>query len=79
MKLNLRDLCKEVEIILEQAGFSTDLYIIKINDDNVEVMFDEKEAVDYFRGDFEYSSLNKDCIFEYKKDGKRHAAYIYPW
>ncbi len=79
MKWNLQDLRNEVEALLIQSGFSSELYIIKINDDSVAVHFDKKEAVDYFRGDFESSRISKDCMFDYRKDGKRHAAYIYSW
>jgi len=79
MKWNLKDLRRSVEDLLDQSGFSPDLYIIKVGDDNVAVHFDKKEAVDYFRGDFDTSEMAADCIFEYKREGKRHAAYIYTW
>jgi hypothetical protein len=79
MKMNLTSLQAEVEVVLKTAGFSPELYIIKVHDDCVSVHFDKKEAVDYFRVDFEAAPIAKDCIFEYKKVGKRHAAYIYNW
>lgn len=79
MKMNLVSLQAEVEVVLRTAGFSSDLYIIKVHDDCISIHFDKKEAVDYFRIDFEASLVTKECIFEYKKIGKRHAAYIYNW
>ena len=79
MKMNLTSLQTEVEAVLKTAGFSPELYIIKVHDDCISVHFDKKEAVDYFRVDFEASPIAKDCIFEYKKVSKRHAAYIYNW
>lgn len=77
MKMNISQLKREIEHLLRQSGFPEEHYIIKTNDDSVVVMFDKKEAVDYFKGDFNESSLARDCIFEYKRDGKRHTACIY--
>lgn len=79
MKWKISDLQVEVENLLGSAGLPPELYIIRSADDYVAVMFDKKEAVDYFRVDFESSNLGKDCIYEYKKVGKKHAAYIYSW
>lgn len=79
MKMNLGQLRVELEDLLKRSGFPPEQYIIKMHDDYVAVIFDMKEAVDYFKGDFDESSLARDCIFEYKKDGKRHAANIYNW
>ena len=79
MKWSVKDLRAEVEQLLISAGFSPDLYLVISGEDSVKVMFDKKEAVDYFRGDFESSPLAPDCIYEYKKEGKKHAAYIYTW
>lgn len=79
MKLSLSVLETEIESILSKAGFVSELYLIKKEGDCIVVLFDTKEAVDYFRGDFELSAISVDCMFNYKKDGKRHAAYIYSW
>jgi hypothetical protein len=43
------------------------------------IFFDDKKAVDYFRGDFDHSGLSQDCVFEYKKVRDKHVAYIYSW
>jgi hypothetical protein len=79
MKMNISQLRGELEHLLKESGFPEEHYIIKTNNDSIAVMFDKKEAVDYFKGDFDESSLARDCIFEYKREGKRHAAYIYNW
>ena len=77
MKLN--DLRKELEDLLNSAGFDPEQYYIKMNDGFVSVHFDLKEAVEYFKGDFDYSPLARECIFEYRKDGKTHSACFYLW
>ena len=79
MKWSLADLKREIEDLLEQSGFTPELYIIKMGKDYIAIHFDKKAAVDYFRSDFEYSKLAEFCIYEYKKEGRRHAAYIYSW
>lgn len=79
MRWNLADLRKAVEDLLAQGGFSPELYVIKSGDDYISVQFDKKEAVEYFRGDFDESEVSISCIFEYRKEGKRHCAYIYIW
>jgi len=79
MKMNMQQLKQELEHLLKHAGFPEEHYIIRINNDNVSIMFDQKQAVDYFKGDFNDSRLSKLCIFEYRRDGKRHVAYIYNW
>jgi len=79
MKWKLEDLKHEVIRLLGGAGFPPEHYLIKTGDDYVAVFFDKKEAVDYFRLDFDSSELANECIFEYRKDGKRHGAYIRTW
>lgn len=70
---------KEILKLLDSSGFDPEQHMIKTGIDYVAVFFDMKEAVDYFRGDFETSHLAKDCSYEYRKEGKRHGAYIYSW
>ena len=77
MRWKVEPLKEAVEELLKNAGFPEEQYLIRVGGDYVSVMFDTKEAVDYFRGDFAYSSLSEDCVYEYKIDGKRHCAYIY--
>jgi hypothetical protein len=78
MKSKLDPLMEKVVKLLKEAGFPEDQYIVKLGEDYVCVMFDQKEAVDYFRGDFENSEIDEDCVFYYLQDGKRHCAKIYP-
>ena len=75
--MSITDLRVEVEALLSNSGFPPDHYIINVHEHCIAVHFDLKEAVDYFRGDFEFSHLAKTCVFDYKKYGKKHAAYIY--
>jgi len=75
--MTISDLKEEVETLLAESGFPLDHYIINIHDHCVAVYFDLKEAVIYFRGDFDFSKLSDKCVFDYKKYGKKHAAYIY--
>ena len=79
VKMSLTSLRKELEDILTNAGFDPEQYYIKTNEGYISVHFDLKEAVEYFKGDFDSSSIAKDCIFEYKKDGKTHTACVYLW
>lgn len=62
--------------LLLKSGFCDDLFFIKVEWNKVIVMFDMKEAVDYFRADFEWSELSSKYEYEYKMDGKRHCAVI---
>jgi hypothetical protein len=77
MKITIRELQKEVERLLNDSGFPANHYLLQIHEECIAVHFDKKEAVEYFRGDFEYSHLSNTCVFDYKRVGKRHAAYIY--
>jgi len=77
MKITIRELQKEVERLLNESGFPANHYLLQVHEECIAVHFDLKEAVDYFRGDFDYSHLSTTCIFDYKRVGKRHAAYIY--
>lgn len=79
MRWKVAQLRAAVEELLVSSGFPEEHYIIKNGTDYICVLFDKKEAVDYFRGDFETSELAEDCVYEYKQDGKRHCAYIYSW
>jgi hypothetical protein len=72
------DLVKaEVVQLLLDSGFAEELFYVKEDIISVIVMFDCKEAVDYFKVDFEYSELAEKYNFRYKIDGKRHCAVIY--
>jgi hypothetical protein len=65
--------------LLEEAGFGSELYLIKMKADALEVHFDHPGAVDYFRKEIESSSYAKDLIFDTYKDGVRHVAHIQMW
>jgi len=75
--MSISDLKGDVENLLKDSGFPPEQYIINVHEHCIAVHFDIKAAVDYFRGDFEFSHLATKCVFDYKKYGKRHAAYIY--
>lgn len=65
--------------LLEGAGFGSELYLIKMKAEAVEVHFDQPGAVDYFRKEIENSAYAKDLIFSTHKDGVRHVAHIQMW
>ena len=75
--MSILELKEDVENLLKNSGFPPEHYTLFVYDHCIAIHFDKKEAVDYFRGDFSYSSLAKTCVFDYKKYGKKHAAYIY--
>lgn len=76
MSRSVEALASEVRALLIRSGFPEEHFFIKIESQKVKVLFDMKEAVDYFKGDFDYSDLSDDHIFRYQKDGKRHCAII---
>lgn len=65
--------------LLEQAGFPPEQYVIKAGVSSVEVHFDSPAAVEYFRGEVDNCEYADSLIFEYRKTGKRHIAYIQEW
>lgn len=77
--MDINNLYEEVEKLLKEACFPAELYILKKEAECVSVHFDKKEAVDYFKGDFDNWEYASECMFEYKRVGKRHAAFIYNW
>ena len=77
MAKKVEDLANEIRGMLSDSGFPEEDYIVTTIDFKVKVLFDTKGAVDYFRGDFDYSYLCKDHVFRYEKDGKRHCAIIF--
>jgi hypothetical protein len=79
MKIDVLQLKTELENLLNQLSFPEEHYVIKIDNNSVVIMFDEREAVNYFKGGFDDSSLAENCFFQYKKEGKRHTACIYSW
>lgn len=68
-----------VVFLLEEAGFSPEQYIIKPGISSVEVHFDSAGAVEYFRKEVESCKKANSLIFEHRKFGKRHVAYIQIW
>jgi hypothetical protein len=77
--MDISTLYAKVENLLKESGFPPEHYVLKREAECVVIMFDKKGAVDYFKGDFDNSDLADDCLFEYKRVGKKHAAYIYNW
>lgn len=74
----LKLLYSQVEDMLYDYGFSSDLYLISKQTDSVDVEFDDKGAVDYFQkqADKEYPSM---LYIEYIRKGKRHVARVQYW
>lgn len=77
--MDINKLYAEVEKLLKASGFPSEIYILKREEECVSVHFDKKEAVDYFKGDFDDWEYASECMFEYKRVGKRHAAFISKW
>jgi len=77
--MDISTLYEKVENLLKESGFPSEHYLLKREAECVVVMFDKRSAVDYFKGDFDNSDLVNDCLFEYKRIGRKHAAYIYNW
>lgn len=72
----LRDVMEE---LLEAAGFTPDLYLIRRHDKAIAVHFDQKEAAMYFMKEVETSRVSELVCYSYREDGKRHVAYIQLW
>ena len=68
-----------VESLLEDAGFTPELYVIKTFVGALAVHFDDEGAVAYFKREVEASPYKDEVIFEYRREGKRHIAYIQLW
>jgi len=77
--MNLHELKDVVLDLLESAGFGSELFLVKMKTDAVEVHFENPGAVDYFRNEVDSSEYAKDIIFVERKDGKRYIAYIQTW
>ena len=77
MKVTLEQIKSDLEDLLSSAGIPNDHYLVRMNYSNVSVEFDSKEAVDYFKGDYEDSPMAGYTYWEYRKVGKRHCAYIH--
>ena len=75
----LEDLRDNAEWLLGEAGFTPDLYIIRNHETAIAIHFDSEGAVHYFRKEVETSEWAEEIIFDYRKDGKRHVAYLQLW
>jgi hypothetical protein len=73
------ELKEYILFLLEEAGFSPELYILKIGVSSVEVHFDHPGAVDYFKGEVETCDRAEELIFDKRQSGKRYVAYIQMW
>ena len=64
--------------MLSDFGFSPELYIITKRYESIDIEFDDRGAVDYFRQqtEIEYPNL---LFVEYVKNGKRHMAKVQYW
>mgnify|MGYP000097113818 CR=1 FL=1 len=76
---SVEELRAVIESLLEDAGFVPELYVIKTYVGAIAVQFDDEGAVHYFKREVDNSVYKDDLIFEYRRDGKRHVAYIQMW
>lgn len=77
MSKGAESLAYNIRRLLLDSGFPEEQFYIKAEGEKIKVLFDTKEAVDYFKGDFEYSYLAESRLFRYQVDGKRHCAIIF--
>ena len=68
-----------VECIMEDCGFSEDLYIIRENGDEVIIEVDEKAAADYIQKIATEEQYNECMACQYSKNGKRHRITFFLW
>lgn len=75
---DINDLYRLVIAMLNDYGFTSELYLISKQSDSVDVEFDDKEAVEYFRTqtEKEYSTY---MYVEYIRKGVRHVARVSSW
>jgi hypothetical protein len=64
--------------MLDDFGFSGELYIIEKNVEHVDIHFDDKGAVEYFRDEAE-KDYPDEMFIEYIRKGKRHCARVSFW
>ena len=76
---NIKDLSEYIICLLKEAGFTPDLYFLKIGVSSVEVHFDHPGAVDYFKNEIKNCDQTDKLIFEKRKARKRYIAYIQMW
>jgi hypothetical protein len=65
--------------LLKEAGFDSDLYIIKMHESSVCIHFDDPGAVEYFKGEVENCEWAEEVIFESRREGKRYVAALQFW
>ena len=75
----VKEIRKIVEILLDRAGFDSELYFIREDESGVSVLFDSKPAVDYFLQEVKLSEWNDDFVQASMVEGKRYVAYIQNW
>jgi hypothetical protein len=78
--MKTQDIKNAVIQMVEDAGFTPELYIIKAQGDSVSVQFDDEEAVDYLMADVEkYSDAAQNYILQKGREGKRHTLTFQLW
>ena len=68
-----------VQDLLDDAGFTEELYVIKDKKEEVFVEFDEYEAVLYTLNISEEDKYKKHLVGHYEKAGKRHRIVFIIW
>lgn len=77
-KNEINDLYHKCIKMLADYGFSSELYIIDKASEHVDIQFDDKGAVDYFRDQTEKEYPDQ-MFIEYIRKGKRHVARVSLW
>ena len=75
----VKEIRKIVEILLDRAGFDSELYFIREDESGISVLFDSKGAAEYFLQEVKLSEWNEDFVQASMVEGKRYVAYIQNW
>jgi|LakMenEpi03Aug12_release.lakeMendotaPanAssembly.Ray.scaffolds.fasta_scaffold3278495_1 hypothetical protein len=68
-----------VETLMEDCGFSDDLYIIKDNGDEVYIEVDDKAATEYILKIANEEQYSGAMAGQYIRNGKRHRITFFLW
>lgn len=75
----MASLVEIVEDLMEDCGFSADLYIIKESDEEVFVDVDERAAADYILKVASEPQYSEFMAGQYVRNGKRHRIVFFLW
>ena len=68
-----------VETLMEDCGFSEDLYIIKEVEDEVYIEVDDKKAADYILKIADEKQYSDFMAGQHIRNGKRHRITFFLW